>query len=212
MTQQDWHHCFLSQFFKCEGKLSNLPCLVASVRWARVWTCAVQLLSSRTLLQITITKVITFRSDSIVQGLETKHCLIMQIHGWGQSILLWNRILRSQERSSWPVQTEWDFSGILMGRYQTCIKVNTKGNQPWTFIGRTYAEAKAPVLWPSDGKSWLIEKPLILGKIESKKRRGGRDWDGYLASLTQWAQISKLWEIVEDRETWPAAVPGVTKN
>ena len=136
----------------------------------------------------------------------------MQIHGWGQSIFLWNRILRSQERSSWPVQTEWDFSGILMGRYQTCIKVNTKGNQPWTFIGRTYAEAKAPVLWPSDGKSWLIEKPLILGKIESKKRRGGRDWDGYLASLTQWAQISKLWEIVEDRETWPAAVPGVTKN
>ena len=44
--------------------------------------------------------------------------------------------------------------------------VNTKGNQPWTFIGRIDAEAKAPMLWPSDGKSWLIEKSLILGKIE----------------------------------------------
>ena len=35
---------------------------------------------------------------------------------------------------------------------------NPKGNQPWIFIGRTDAEAKAPILWPPDVKSWLIEK------------------------------------------------------
>ena len=36
--------------------------------------------------------------------------------------------------------------------------VNAKGNQPWIVIGRTDAEAEAPILWPPDGNSWLIEK------------------------------------------------------
>ena len=36
--------------------------------------------------------------------------------------------------------------------------VNPKGNQSWIFIGRTDAEAEAPILWPSDGKRWLIVK------------------------------------------------------
>ena len=36
--------------------------------------------------------------------------------------------------------------------------VNPKGNQPWIFIGRTDAEAEAPILWPPDAKIWLIGK------------------------------------------------------
>ena len=50
--------------------------------------------------------------------------------------------------------------------------VNPKGNKPWIFIGRTDAEAETPILWPPDVKSWLIEKTLILGKIEGQRRRG----------------------------------------
>ena len=42
--------------------------------------------------------------------------------------------------------------------------VNPKGNQPWMFIGRTDAEAEAPILWPPDGKSWLIGKESDAGK------------------------------------------------
>ena len=42
--------------------------------------------------------------------------------------------------------------------------VNTKGNQPWIFTGRTDAEAEAPILWPPDAKSWLIGKDLNAGK------------------------------------------------
>ena len=42
--------------------------------------------------------------------------------------------------------------------------VNPKGNQPWIFIGRTVAEAEAPVLWPLDAKSWLIGKDPGAGK------------------------------------------------
>ena len=42
--------------------------------------------------------------------------------------------------------------------------VNPKGNQPWIFIGRTDAEAEAPILWPPNEKTWLIEKDPDAGK------------------------------------------------
>ena len=42
--------------------------------------------------------------------------------------------------------------------------VNPKGNQSWIFIGRTDAEAKTPILWPPDAKSWLIWKDPDVGK------------------------------------------------
>ena len=42
--------------------------------------------------------------------------------------------------------------------------VNPKGNQPWIFIGRTDAEAEAPIIWPRDGKNWLTGKDSDAGK------------------------------------------------
>ena len=45
--------------------------------------------------------------------------------------------------------------------------VNPKGNQPWMFTGRTDTEAKAPILWPPDGRANLLEKTLILGKMRA---------------------------------------------
>ena len=42
--------------------------------------------------------------------------------------------------------------------------VNPQGNQSWIFIGRTDAEAKTPILWPPDGKNWLIVKDPDAGK------------------------------------------------
>ena len=42
--------------------------------------------------------------------------------------------------------------------------VNPEGNQSCIFIGRTDAEAEAPILWPPDAKSRLIEKNLDAGK------------------------------------------------
>ena len=42
--------------------------------------------------------------------------------------------------------------------------VNPKGNQSWQFIGRTDAEAEAPVLWPPVAKNWLIGKDSDAGK------------------------------------------------
>ena len=50
--------------------------------------------------------------------------------------------------------------------------VHPKGNQPWIFIGRTDTEAEAPILWPPDGKSWLIGKDPDAGKDWGQEKKG----------------------------------------
>ena len=50
--------------------------------------------------------------------------------------------------------------------------VHSKGNKSWIFIGRTDAEAEAPILWPPDAKSWLIEKDPDAGKDWRQEEKG----------------------------------------
>ena len=49
--------------------------------------------------------------------------------------------------------------------------VNPKGNKSWIFIGRTDAETESLILSPPDVKSYSLEKTLILGRIEGRRRR-----------------------------------------
>ena len=50
--------------------------------------------------------------------------------------------------------------------------VNPRGNQSWTFIGRTDAEAETPILWPPHAKSWLIEKDSDAGRDWGQEEKG----------------------------------------
>ena len=68
--------------------------------------------------------------------------------------------------------------------------VDLKANQPWIFIGGIDAGAKALILWWPNEKNPFTEKDPDAGKAECRTRRGGRRWDCWMASLTQWTWIS----------------------
>ena len=89
--------------------------------------------------------------------------------------------------------------------------VNPKGGQSWIVIGRI--DADAPILWPLMWRADSLENTLMLGKIEGKRRKGQQRMR-WLDSITKLMHmnLSKFWEIVQDREAWHAAVHEVAKS
>ena len=89
--------------------------------------------------------------------------------------------------------------------------VNPRGNQSWIFTGRT--DAEAPILWPPEQRADSLEKTLMRGKIEGRRRRGRQRmrWlEGIINTMDM--RLSQIWATVKAREAWCVAVHGVAKS
>ena len=84
--------------------------------------------------------------------------------------------------------------------------VHPKGNQFWIFIGRT--DAETPILWPPDGKNWLIwKRPCCWERLKVGGEGDDRGWDGWMASPTQWTRV---W--VNSGSWWWTGKPGILQS
>ena len=140
-------------------------------------------------------------------------CLWSQGYGFSSShVWMWEL----DHKEGWALKNQCFWTVVLEKTLESPLDckeirpVNPKGNQLWIFIGRTNAEA--PILWPSDVKSWLIWKDPDVGKDWRHEVNGMAE--DKMVGRHHWLNGNEFeWrEIVKDRKTWHAAVHGVTRS
>ena len=121
------------------------------------------------------------------------------------------------ECESWSIKKNWFLWSVVLEKTlvspldsKEIRPLNSKGNQSWIYIERTDAEAEAPILWPPDAKTWIIGKdpthwkrPWCWERSKAGGEGGGRGWDGWMTSLTQWTWV---WA---NSGRWRTGKPGI---
>ena len=97
--------------------------------------------------------------------------------------------------------------------YKEIQPLHPKGDQSWVFIRRTDVETETPILGHLMQRADSLEKTLMLGKIEVRRRRGQQRmrWLNSITDSTDMG-LDGLRELVMDREAWRAVVHRVTKS
>ena len=120
-------------------------------------------------------------------------------------------------KESWMLKTWYFWTMVLEKTLESSLDckikpVNPEGNQFWIFIGRTDAEAEAPILWLPDAENWLIGKDTDAGKDWRHEEKGMTEdkmvgWHHQLYGH-EFEQVLG----VGDWQAWCAAVHGVSKK
>jgi len=156
--------------------------------------------------------------DSILKSrditLPTKVRIVKAMFLSGSHVWMWEL----NNRKGW-VPKNWCFWTVVLEKTlespldcKEIKPVNPRGNQPWIFIGRTDAEAEAPMVWPPDVKKQLIGKDPDAGK-DWRQEEGGKTED----EMVGWHHWLTGHEFEQtpgdgDREAWLAAIHRVTKS
>ena len=113
-------------------------------------------------------------------------------------------------KEGWAPKNWWFWTVVLEKALETPLDckeikpVNPKENQSWIFTGRTDAEAEAPILSVHYVKNRLIgKKPWCWERLRAGGERGDKEWDGWIASLIQWA-----WVWASSKRQWRTGKPG----
>ena len=139
-----------------------------------------------------------------------------QSYGFSRShVQMW--VLDHKE--GWVLNNWYSWSVVLEKTLESPLAckeiqaVSPKGNQPWIFIGRTDAEAEAPVLWPPDVKSWLLGKDPDAGKDWGQVEK--ETTEDEMVGWHHWFNRHEFEQILSgsrDRGGWCASAHGVEKT
>ena len=146
--------------------------------------------------------------------------LLTKIHIVKAMVSQWSHVVVRSDHKDSRMPKNWCLGTVMLEKTPESLldikeikPINLKGDQFWIFTGRTDAEADAPIFWSSDANRRLSGKLPDAGKNWGRRRRAYQRirWvDGITDAMNM--NLGKLQEMVRDRESWCAAVHGVTKS